>query len=364
MRGEVYWRALVTGELRGFVDRLLLLLLMFLSFPYAVLLRLRAWGYASGILRSYRLNSPVISVGNITVGGTGKTPMTAHIARLLMAQGRRVAVLSRGHGGSYGGLPRVVSDGVSLFMTAQEAGDEPYLLARDLPGLMVVIGHDRYEAGRMAEQELNPDVFILDDGFQHLRLRRNLNVLLLDGRCPFGNGLTLPAGLLREPTTAVRRADLVILTRCDDGSARPTEVQMGVPVLSARHRLSGIVPLEGGECRPFSALYGEKVLAFAGIADPDRFFSGVAETGVEVVGSLSLPDHTVYDDRALAGIRQLFRSTGATCVLTTAKDAVKLDQRRKELGRVWVAQLEMILEDPTALREMVESLFHGTGKSL
>ena len=361
MKGERYWRELVTGGRRDGVDRLLFALLLLCSFPYAGLLLFRAWGYAVGLSRSRRLNRPVISVGNIAVGGTGKTPMTALIARRLLDRGIRVAVLSRGYGGSSRG-PCIVSDGQTLFMSAAEAGDEPYLLARELPGLMVVVGADRYKAGKLAERELHPDCFILDDGFQHLRLRRDLNILLLDYRNPFGNAWSLPAGILREPTSAMGRADLIILTGCDIGETFSDPLPAGVPVLSAKRRLSAIVPLEGGEFRPLSKLYGEQVLAFAGIAAPERFFSGLAEAGVEVVGSLSLPDHAEYDDRTIAGIRRLFRSTGATCLVTTAKDAVKLEQRRKQLGRVWVVRLELLLAEPEALELKLMSLFDGSGK--
>jgi len=133
-------------------------------------------------------------------------------------------------------------------------------------------------------------------------------------------------------------------------------------MISSRHWLSGVIPLEGGESRSLSTLYEERVLAFAGIADPDRFFSGLAGAGIAVVGSLSLPDHAVYDDRTIAGIQQLFRSTGATCLVTTAKDAVKLDHCRKQLGRVWVAQLELLLSDPALLELKVDTLFDTTGK--
>jgi tetraacyldisaccharide 4'-kinase len=363
MKGEEYWRTVVSGERRGIVPRLLMVFLRALSFPYALILRFRVWGYAVALFRSRHLSHPVISVGNLAVGGTGKTPMTALIARRLMAQGVRVAVLSRGYGGGYGGAPRIVSDGETVFMTAAEAGDEPYLLARDLPGLMVVVGVDRYQAGQFAERVLHPDCFLLDDGFQHLRLWRELNILLLDCANPLGNGRILPAGPLREPTSAMGRADLIVLTRCEDGESWPQAGPARVPVLFARHRLVGVVPLAGGDCRSFSTLYGERIMAFAGIADPGRFFSALTETGLNVVGILPLPDHALYDDLTLAGIRRIFGNTGATCLVTTGKDAVKLEQRRRQLGRVWVAQLEMDLADPTLLDLKLESLFHKNGKS-
>ena len=361
MTGETYWRELVSGRRCGSVDRLLLLGLRVVALLYGGLLRCRARGYRTGFLRSRNLDRPVISVGNLAVGGTGKTPLTMLLARLLAGQGRRVAILSRGYGGSYGGRPRIASDGRSILMTAGEAGDEPLLLARELPGVAVVVGHDRYEAGRLAERELDPDVFLLDDGFQHLGLRRDLDILLLDGRNPFESGRVLPAGLLREPAPAARRADLIVLSRCGEGEPLPAALPAGVPVLASRHLLTGVTPVEGGECRPLSYLYGEQVFAFAGIAEPQRFFAGLAEAGVPLVGSLSLPDHARYDQGRVEGLRRLFRGTGATCFVTTAKDAVKLEPWRKILGRVWVARLELVLIDPAALEEGVAGLFQGRG---
>ncbi len=200
---HTYWRGLASGSRTGLIDNLVLLLLTPFAWLYSLALRLRALLYRSGILKTHRLPRPVISIGNITVGGTGKTPVTAYIARFLLAQGYRVAVLSRGYGGSLEGQTCVVSDGATIMLSARECGDEPYLLASTVPGLMVVIGTDRYAAGQLAMQQLSPDIFLLDDGFQHLRLHRDLNILLLDFSRPFGNGLTLPAGILREPLSAV-----------------------------------------------------------------------------------------------------------------------------------------------------------------
>ena len=170
----------------------------------------------------------MISVGNITVGGTGKTPATAFIARLLIGRGLKVAVLSRGYGGSMEGETAIVADGRTILLDAGQCGDEPYLLAATVPGLMVVMGADRYSAGMLAMERLSPDIFLLDDGFQHLRLRRDLDILLVDWARPFGNGRTLPAGLLREPLSAVQRADLVVYTRCPQGPPLPPGGETGL----------------------------------------------------------------------------------------------------------------------------------------
>jgi tetraacyldisaccharide 4'-kinase len=200
-----YFRDLWSGKRHGPADRLLLALLTILSFPYEQVVRLRAWAYRSGVLSSRRLPRPVISVGNLTVGGTGKTPAVAMLAKYFISRGKRAVVLSRGYGGTLRGGLGIVSDGTNLLLTPGEGGDEPYLLATTVSGLAVVVGADRYRAGLFAMERLAPDIFILDDGFQHLRLDRDLNILLLDNGQPFGNGKTLPAGLLREPRSAVQR---------------------------------------------------------------------------------------------------------------------------------------------------------------
>lgn len=354
MRGEGYFRSLVAGERRGPLDRILLSLLALLSAPYATILRLRAAAYAAGVFRTHRLDRPVISVGNLTVGGTGKTPTVALVARMLMARGKRVAVLSRGYGGSLEGEMRIVSDGETVRLSAEEAGDEPVLLARSVPGLMVVIGSDRYRAGLLARERLDPDVFILDDGFQHIRLYRDLNILLLDCRSPLGTGRTLPAGLLREPPAAMGRADLVIYTRCGGEEAPP--VHGTRPHCRASHRLVGVEPLGEGALLPFAALSGEKGLAFAGIAEPEAFFAGLREAGLALAGSISFPDHSPYGEGEIAAIAAAAEEIGADYLVTTGKDAVKLSRQIPRLGRVYATVLEMRLFDPAPLEGALDKI--------
>ncbi|WP_298432832.1 tetraacyldisaccharide 4'-kinase [Geobacter sp.] len=352
---ERYYRELVEGRRRSVFDRLLLLLLSALSYPYALAVRVRAALYAAGILPSRCLPRKVVSVGNLTVGGTGKTPMVAWIARYFLARGKRVAVISRGYGGTAEGKTRIVSDGETLFLTPEEAGDEPYLLARSVPGLMVVIGADRHAAGLLAIERLSPELFILDDGFQHLRLRRDLNILLLDCRSPFGNGRTLPAGLLREPTSAASRADVVVLTRCG-GVQREGSPVAGLPCSRVTHRLTAIVPLAGGTPVPFSMLKGERVLAFSGIADPISFFTALKGEGVELAATLSFPDHARYGKREIDTICQLKNESGAAFLVTTEKDAVKLGAYADLLGGCFSVPLEMEFLDSRALEKGLEKL--------
>ena len=351
---EHYFRSLIAGERQGVLDRMLRGVLVVLSIPYGAVVRARALAYGLGVLRTHRLDRPVISVGNLTVGGTGKTPTVALLARLLMARGKRVAVLSRGYGGSLEGETRIVSDGITVMLGAVEAGDEPVLLAGLVPGLMVVIGADRYRAGLMAQQRLNPDVFILDDGFQHLRLHRDLNILLMDCRNPLGGGRTLPAGWLREPLSALERADLVIYTRCHGGET--PQFHGTLPHCRSSHRLTGVERLCDGAVLPMDSLVGKKVVAFAGIADPESFFTALRQEGLGLAAALPFPDHCRYGAEELAMILATRAATPDAVVVTTGKDAVKLGTFGESLGELYAAVLEMQLDDPAPLERTLDKI--------
>jgi tetraacyldisaccharide 4'-kinase len=290
------------------------------------------------------------------MGGTGKTPTVLLLARELMTRGKRVAVLTRGYGGTLEGETRIVSDGISLRLSPAEAGDEPCLLASSLPGLMVVMGSDRYRAGCLALNELSPDCFILDDGFQHQRLGRDLDILLLDGTAPFGNGLTLPAGFLREPPSASNRSDLVILTRYGGQQTFPDGLPENVPVCRSSHKLAGISPLSGGKLRPFKDLEGKRVVAFCGIADPASFFNSAEASGVPLVSTLALPDHTIYGLREMEALGRLKQQFRADCLITTAKDAVKLHPYAGIIGDCFIVKLELTLHDPEPLKAALDKI--------
>lgn len=351
-----YWRDLASGKRTDTADQVLILLLAPLSLLYSLVQRLRAALYRTGVLKTVRLPRPVVSIGNISVGGTGKTPVTAHIARLLLKQGHKVAVISRGYGGSLEGQSAVVSDGITVMLGPDECGDEPYLLASTIPGLMVVIGTDRYATGRMAMQQLSPDIFLLDDGFQHLRLWRDLNILLLDCIKPFGNGWTLPGGLLREPAQAATRADLVILTRCPEGTALARQAA-GIPRCASHHRLTDLLPLAGGLPVPFSNLDGIRVLAFAGIADPAPFFEELTARGLDLVHTIRLPDHAAYTQSDLSAIMAAMAAQGADVAVTTEKDGVKLRGLPLEFKkRIMLARLELTITEPALLNESLCNL--------
>ncbi len=353
---HTYWRGIASGSRTGLIDNLGLLILTPVAWLYSYVLQLRAQMYRSGILKTHHLPRPVVSIGNITVGGTGKTPVTAYIARILLAQGYRVAVLSRGYGGALEGQTSVVSDGTTIMLNAAECGDEPYLLASTVPGLMVVIGPDRYAAGLLALQQLAPDIFILDDGFQHLRLHRDLNILLLDFSRPFGNGLTLPAGMMREPSTAVRRADLVIFTRAPKETTMNSETG-GIPGCVSCHTIGDFLPFNRSAAVPAYTLAEQSVLAFAGIADSDSFFAGLRERGLNLVHCLTFPDHVVYDSNRYKEIADAMRTSGADILITTEKDGVKLKGLPEEYAaRTLLARLDLTMSNPDLLKEKLNKL--------
>jgi len=354
--GEAYFRKLVEGKRLSPADRVVSILLLLCSIPYAGIMRLRSLLYGCGILPSKRLPRPVISVGNIVVGGTGKTPMTIWIADYLMRRGKRVAVLTRGYGGRLEGQVAVVADGSRRLLEPADAGDEPCLLAAQLPGLIVVMGSDRYAAGCLAMERFNPDIFILDDGFQHLKLRRDLDILLMDGKNPTGNGRMFPAGLLREPLSALRRAQLVLFTRSDGVDPDGIVLPEGVERCHARHQLTGFSTGRSAELRPFSDLKGLRGLAFAGIADPDGFFTTLEAAGVTLVATLAFPDHSSYGDEECAALARLKRSSRADFLVTTAKDAVKLASASAGEFPFHVARLDMAFYDAGPLTAALDKL--------
>lgn len=293
--------------------------------PYGVLLRLRRRLYERGALGSRAVPGRSLSVGNMTWGGTGKTPFVEAIARHFQRQGERVAVISRGYGRRSRGL-RVVSDGAAVRCSAAESGDEAQLLARRLSGVAVIVCEDRVAGARRAA-ELGAGFFVFDDAFQHLRLRRDLDVVLLDCARPLGGGLP-PRGRAREEPRALAAADVLVLTRCAAGPPGETEREirrwnLRAPIFHSRFRFDGWLG-EGGAPAPDTARPG---LAFCAVGSPESFSATLAEAGVSPVAALSFRDHHFYSDADLRKIEEAARRKGAEVLLTTEKDLVKVEGR-------------------------------------
>lgn len=290
-------------------------------FPFSELYgrvgRARVALYRRGLLRSHNFTVLVVSIGNLAVGGTGKTPTVDWVARYCQKQGRRVAVVSRGYGGKGADPVAVVSDGRQLLLGADVAGDEPVLLARRNPRLIVVVAPRRAQGVRTAVAELGADLIILDDGFQHFAVRRDLDIVLLDAKHPLGNGRVLPAGLLREFPEALARGDLFILTRADGETVPPA---LPGPMLTSRHCLADRATALDGQSFPLDELRGKRLVAFAGIADPEAFFSDLRSKGLTLSETLAFSDHVTYNRAEMARIK----AAAGEVLLTTEKDAVKL----------------------------------------
>lgn len=299
--------------------RLLFLLLVPVSMLYGFLSWVRNCAYDRGWLSSYRSRIQVMSVGNLAAGGTGKTPTVDFLVRELLRQGRSPAVVSRGYRGTYRGRAGYVQKNGHLLMTVQEAGDEPYLLARRNPRSAVMVARRRVDAIRILERDQQADVVILDDGFQHRALKRDLDIVLLDARAPFGNGWPLPAGALREWPDALKRADVLVVTR---GRTQSDLRWTGLPVFQSLHRQSQTAVSLNGEEVPLAELQGLRLAAFAGIASPESFFSALEEQGITLVHKIIYPDHITYEHRQLCTLINLCSDVDA--LVTTEKDAVKL----------------------------------------
>lgn len=309
--------------------------------PVGLALTPAAWAYRGGLLvreAAYRrgwltrgrLPCPVVSVGNLTVGGSGKTPAVELVARWLAEDGRRVVIVSRGYGRRSGAPVELVSDGGAPGVSVERAGDEPMLLARRLRGVAVVVGADRLAAGRWAVTNLRPDVVLLDDGFQQRRLQKDVEIVCLDARAPWGPGGLFPRGTLREPPSALARAHLLIATRADArrnlaGLLEEFRQYAGAALcLAADYTIEGFEDLGSGAFHPAEALQGRGVLAFAGIAAPERLAETLIAKGAIVRDLVAFPDHHWFELRDLEAVARRARALGAGILVTTEKDAVRL----------------------------------------
>jgi tetraacyldisaccharide 4'-kinase len=315
---------------------------------YRGLLGAREWLYARGILTSRGVGGPVVSIGNLTVGGTGKTPAVEVAVHTLVALGHRPAVVSRGYGRRTGGI-HVVADAASIRLDAEDAGDEPFLLARRLPGVPVVVGGNRYVTARLAIERFGVTAIVLDDAFQHRTLTKDLEIVMARAANPWGNGRLLPAGPLREPLAALARADLVVATGAASRAEAAAVVETvareapGVPVLTAV-----AVPAECWEAsrmRPVSLpeLARTRVLAFAGIAAPAGFDRTLRESGVTVERFAAFPDHHWYSAEDVARLERDAAEAGADGLITTEKDWVRLRKLPLPRRPLWVLAIKLVL---------------------
>jgi tetraacyldisaccharide 4'-kinase len=341
---EQYAIEVILEKRQGFRAGLLRVVLRLLSFLYLAIVQFRLYLYRNRILKDRQLGCPVISIGNLTVGGTGKTPVVEKFAKALQNGGRRVAILSRGYKsvdrrhkitwwekllaqGSEN-PPRIVSDGKSVLLDSATAGDEPYMLASNLKGVAVVVDKDRVKGGLHAIKHLDVDTLLLDDGLQYLHLKHRIDIVLVDRQAPFGNEHLLPRGTLREPPRNLRRASYILITKCDGESnddliRRIRRYNRTAEIIECRHRPLYLKHVYKDERLPLEYLNGLYIGSFCGIAAPESFESGLRGLGANIELSRHFADHHRYTERELTQFLQRCVRRDVSAVITTEKDAVR-----------------------------------------
>lgn len=335
---QTYLYRVIHRERRGLLPILILMVLRIFSAVYALGVNVKLAMYRWGILKQHKLPCHVISLGNITVGGTGKTPTAQRLATLIRDMGYRVVILNRGYRATWQEDIGLVSDGEKIYMTAAEAGDEAYLLAKSLPGIPVVIGKERAVTGEYAVKQLNAQVIILDDAYQHWQLARDLDIVLIDALNRFGNNCLLPRGTLREPLRNLNRAHAFLLTKVDQStdndrdSIRDTLARYNdkALVVESIHRPRWFIEIESWykgvrDCGiALENVRGQAVAAISAIGNPSSFEQTIADIEVNVIDSLRFPDHHHYTMTEMQWAMERAVKKGATALVTTEKDAVKI----------------------------------------
>ncbi len=324
--------------------RALLRLLRELSRVYGLIVLVRLFLYEKGLIRPHALGCQVISIGNLTVGGTGKTPVVEIFARELQKAGRRVAILSRGYKKTKAPYktrvvdrmllrerkrpPRVVSDGSKLLLDSAMSGDEPYMLASNLPDVAVLVDQDRVKSGRYAINKLGCDTLVLDDGFQYMALKHRLDIVLVDRTNPFGNEHVLPRGILREPIRNINRASFIFITKSNGSGSDPLrarlrELNPKAEIIECRHAARNLTHVFTSERHELDYLKGVKVVAMSGIAMPAGFEKELERRGADVVDTHRFADHHRYSQQEVINIINAAKREGADAIITTEKDAVR-----------------------------------------
>jgi tetraacyldisaccharide 4'-kinase len=341
---EQYAIEVILDKKHGFRAALLRIILRVLSFLYLAIVQARLYLYRNRILKEHQLGCLVISIGNLTVGGTGKTPVVEKFARALQRGGRKVAILSRGYKSvdtrrrkswlerlidqNTPDPPRVVSDGKNVLLDSATSGDEPYMLASNLRGVAVVVDKDRVKAGLHAIKELDVDTLLLDDGLQYLHLKHRLDIVLVDRQAPFGNDYLLPRGTLREPPRNIRRANYILITKCN-GESNDALIQRirrhnrTAEIIECAHRPLYLQHVYKDERLPLDYLQGLYVASLCGIAAPESFESGLRSLGAKIELSRHFADHHRYTEKELQTFLQRCVKRDVNAIITTEKDAVR-----------------------------------------
>ena len=342
--------------------------MMPLGVLYDLITRARKAAYRNGIFTVYRLPAPVVSIGNITTGGTGKTPLVEWVCRELAKDIGKICVLTRGYGRVNPETQVVVSDGSRILVDQRLAGDEPFLLAGKLIGVAAVVANaDRVAAGHWAIQNLGANALVLDDAFQHLRIARDVDIVTIDATNPWGDGALLPHGRLREDIDGLSRAHCIVITRADqvesvDHLRTSIQKHTSAPIFTSRMVTSALQTIHV-EPADQNTLTSAPVAAFCGIGNPGSFFTHLERAGARVVLTQAYPDHHVYQQNEIDRLIEKAKAAGATALVTTAKDAVKLSALHFELP-CYKLEIEIAIDHGEQLAEFIRGqIVVGRGHS-
>ena len=361
-KAEAYLLGVIEDRRQGGGARIMRVLLRGLSGLFSFVVRLRLRLYRHGLLRPHELGCQVISIGNLTVGGTGKTPIVEVFARTLQKSGRKVAILSRGYKKKEDPFlrrlvkkltfnyvddePRVVSDGQRLLLDSSLAGDEPFMLATNLPDVAVIVDADRVKAGQYAIQKLGCDTLILDDGFQYLTLKHRYDIVLVDRTNPFGNRRLLPRGILREPIRSIQRAGFIFITKSNGDGAEDLkrtlrQYNAHAEISECRHSAKHLQNVFTGERQGLEFLKGLEVAAVSGIASPKGFEDELVRLGARVLYHKRFADHHCYQQQEIIEVINKGLQRGAKVVVTTEKDAVRFPMLERRDLPVFFLRVEI-----------------------
>ena len=334
----------------GVLLSLCLLPLTLASFIFYFIVLIRSTLYKIGIFKSYKAGCKVITIGNLTVGGTGKTPTVCLIAKYFKESGFSTAVVCRGYRGKKTDTPVVVSDKEKVLMNSESAGDEAYMLARKLSGIPVIAGKNRVSASKMACDLFNCEIIILDDGFQHLRLKRDTDVVLINSRNPFGNGFLLPRGILREPLKALKRADMILLTKKDQSDIDRKELEntirlhnQNAPIFKSFYKPASLRnPTDNNKIDP-DLLKNKNISCFCSIGDPESFFSILKNMGFTLADKVIYPDHHQYKTSDYKKLRTISKSSDY--LITTEKDFAKINPDMLQIKNLAVLEIDEVIDN-------------------
>lgn len=361
---EQFILSVIEGRRKGRRAAILRLVLKQLSYLFRFIVQVRLWLYRHGIFRFHTLGCQVVSVGNLTVGGTGKTPIVEIFARNLQKSGRKVAILSRGYKKvkppfmdrmknkltrrDKNNPPLIVSDGKRLLLDSAMSGDEPYMLASNLRNVVVLVDKDRVKSGRYAIREMGCDTLILDDGFQYLSLKHRLDIVLVDRTNPFGNRYTLPRGILREQVKNIRRASFIFITKCQEGGEPDLKRELrrlnpDAEISECRHCARYLHNIYTGERKELDYLQGKAVAAVSGIAAPKGFEEELTRLGADVISHKCYADHHRYTQQELIDRINKSIQRNADMIVTTEKDAVRFPKIERRDIPIYYLRVEIEL---------------------